>query len=60
MRFLRSKYLQQLLAGRGNGMVKIITGVRRCGKSCQMETVSRELRKSGAGKSVISGPEAGP
>ena len=33
MRFLRSKYLQQLLAGRGNGMVKIITGVRRCGKS---------------------------
>ena len=24
MRFLRSKYLQQLLAGRGNGMVKII------------------------------------
>jgi len=33
MQFSRTKYLQQLLAGRGNGMVKIVTGVRRCGKS---------------------------
>ena len=33
MRFSRSQYLQQLLTGRGNGMVKIITGVTRCGKS---------------------------
>lgn len=33
MRFSRSKYLKLLISGRGNGMVKIITGVRRCGKS---------------------------
>ncbi len=33
MRFSRSMYLKLLISGRGNGMVKIITGVRRCGKS---------------------------
>ena len=33
MRFERKKYLERLIAGRGNGMVKIVTGVRRCGKS---------------------------
>ena len=31
--FERKKYLDELIAGRGNGLVKIITGVRRCGKS---------------------------
>ena len=33
MIFEREKYLNELIAGRGNGLVKIITGVRRCGKS---------------------------
>lgn len=29
----RKKYIKQLLDSRHNGLVKIITGVRRCGKS---------------------------
>lgn len=29
----RDLYLQQLVAGKGNGLIKIITGIRRCGKS---------------------------
>lgn len=29
----RPKYLEQLIAARGNMMIKIITGIRRCGKS---------------------------
>ena len=33
MVFERNKYLNDLIAGRGNGLVKIVTGVRRCGKS---------------------------
>lgn len=33
MIFERNKYLKELIAGRGNGLVKIITGIRRCGKS---------------------------
>ena len=33
MIFPRDKYLQQLIAAKGNGMVKIVTGIRRSGKS---------------------------
>lgn len=29
----RPKYLEQLIAAKGNRMIKIITGIRRCGKS---------------------------
>lgn len=29
----RDKYLKKLIDKRGNGLVKIITGIRRCGKS---------------------------
>ncbi|WP_337586349.1 hypothetical protein [Prevotella pectinovora] len=29
----RNKYLQELVSCRHNGLVKIITGMRRCGKS---------------------------
>ena len=28
-------------------IIKVITGVRRCGKSCLMETIADELKKSG-------------
>lgn len=33
MLFERKQYLQQLITAEGNGMIKIITGIRRCGKS---------------------------
>ena len=33
MVFKRKKYLDKLIAGQGNGLVKIVTGGRRCGKS---------------------------
>lgn len=33
MVFERKSYLQQLIDSRGNGMVKIVTGIGRCGKS---------------------------
>ena len=29
----RNKYLNEMVALRHNGMIKIITGMRRCGKS---------------------------
>ena len=29
----RDKYLQQLIDSQGNGLIKIVTGIRRCGKS---------------------------
>ena len=33
MKIPRDKYLQELQSVMHNGMIKIITGVRRCGKS---------------------------
>lgn len=33
MHFPRKKYLESLVRSKGNGMVKIVTGGRRCGKS---------------------------
>ncbi|WP_321970998.1 ATP-binding protein [Paratractidigestivibacter sp.] len=46
--FKRESYLEKI---RGfyndDGMIKVITGVRRCGKSCLMRTIEEELRGSG-------------
>lgn len=33
MNITRNLYLNQLIAGQGNGLIKIVTGIRRCGKS---------------------------
>ncbi len=33
MQIKREYYLQQLIAGKQNGLIKIVTGIRRCGKS---------------------------
>lgn len=33
MEFKRERYLQQLIDSRQNGFVKVVTGIRRCGKS---------------------------
>ena len=46
--FPRENYLKKI---RGfyhdNGMIKVITGVRRCGKSCLMQCIAEELRAEG-------------
>lgn len=33
MQIQRNTYLQQLISGKQNGLIKIVTGIRRCGKS---------------------------
>ena len=33
MEIKRETYLKQLIAGKDNGLIKIVTGIRRCGKS---------------------------
>ena len=46
--YRREKYLRRM---RGfyhdDGMIKVITGVRRCGKSCLMQSIAEELVESG-------------
>lgn len=42
MVFNRNSYLQKLVRADGNGMIKIITGIRRCGKSFLLFNIFRE------------------
>ena len=48
MRIERKRILQRLINSRNNGQIKIITGVRRCGKSYLLEVLYRDyLLQSG-------------
>ena len=42
MVFQRKYYLDQLLKAEGNGMIKVVTGIRRCGKSFLLFNLFRE------------------
>jgi len=50
----RDKYLEQLISKRENGMIKTITGIRRCGKSYLLDPIYKDyLIGSGVGKNHI-------
>lgn len=52
----RNAYLKRLIAKRDNGLVKVITGVRRCGKSYLLFTLYRQyLLESGVAERQIIG-----
>ena len=40
--FERKEYLDKLISAEGNGMIKIITGIRRCGKSFLLFNIFRK------------------
>ena len=42
MEIKRDAYLQQLIERKDNGMIKVITGIRRCGKSFLLFTIFRD------------------
>ena len=46
MQIQRNFYLQQLIDGKQNGLIKIITGIRRCGKSYLLFTLFHQYLKS--------------
>lgn len=55
-RIERNAYLKRLIAKRDNGLVKVITGVRRCGKSYLLFTLYRQyLLESGVAEGQIIG-----
>ena len=50
----RDLYLRQLKAFQDTEMIKVITGIRRCGKSCLMKLMAEHLRSSGiADKQIV-------
>lgn len=44
---IRRKYLDQLLAFKDKDLVKVVTGVRRCGKSTLLDMMKEHLAKGG-------------
>ena len=54
MEINRDSYLQQLIAYQWDGLVKVITGIRRCGKSYLLKTIyKRYLLKGGVKENQI-------
>ena len=47
---IRQKYLDQLMAFRDKDLVKVVTGVRRCGKSTLLDMTREELERQGVPK----------
>ena len=45
MQFKREKYLGQLIERMHNGQIKVITGIRRCGKSFLLFNIFAEYLK---------------
>ena len=50
----RSSYLQRLLELKDQNLIKVVTGVRRSGKSTIMEAFKNELIESGVAKQNIT------
>lgn len=54
MKIQRKKYIQQLAESKDNGLIKIVTGLRRVGKSYLLKTLFKEyLMETGVAKSHI-------
>ena len=52
--YKREKYLSKIRGFYSDtSLIKVITGVRRCGKSCLMETIANELKESGVSETNI-------
>ena len=53
MEIKRELYLNQLISRKGNGFIKVITGIRRCGKSCFLLSVMEDLKANGVSEKNI-------
>ncbi len=54
MKIERPAYMQQLIGSKDNGLIKIVTGLRRVGKSYLLKTLFKDyLLKEGVGKDHI-------
>ena len=52
----RKQYLDKLIRKRGNGLIKVITGIRRCGKSFLLFKIYYDyLVSEGVSKDNVNG-----
>ena len=49
----REAYMKRIRAFMGNDLVKVLTGIRRCGKSVMLDLIKEELLASGVESSQI-------
>lgn len=42
----RRRYLERLINSKENGLIKVITGIRRCGKSYLLDPIFRNYLKN--------------
>ena len=49
----RDFYLEKLIQRKGNGLIKVITGIRRCGKSSLLDLFHQYLLKNGVSEDHI-------
>lgn len=55
MEIRRDRYLQRLVERKGNGLIKAVTGIRRCGKTyLLLELFHRHLVESGVRRAASS------
>ena len=50
----RKNYLEKLIAWKDEKVIKVVTGIRRCGKSTLLDLYKEYLKKSGTGRSLQS------
>ena len=50
MRITRTEYLNKLIAFKDKQLIKVVTGIRRCGKSVMLELIQQELAESGVSR----------
>lgn len=49
----RKEYLQQLLSWKDEQVIKVVTGIRRCGKSTLLQQYQNLLRQQGVAQEQI-------
>ena len=50
----RETYMRRIRPFIGSELVKVMTGIRRCGKSVMLELIKEELKNSGVPEATLS------
>ena len=50
----RTRYLKQLISFQDTDLIKVVTGIRRCGKSSLLELMEEHLRENGVAADIAN------